>query len=150
MSGPAGPESLSTGADSDVGESGPAAPGGNETIFIAEDEPAVRVFVERVLSRAGYRVFAAANGPEALATASTLPELDLLFTDMVMPGMSGRELAAQLSATQPTARIVFASGYSADALAYGVGNDGKSPFLAKPFTADGLLACVREALDRPI
>ena len=123
--------------------------GGSETILVAEDEQAVRVFIERVLSRAGYGVLAAANGPEALALASTLPRLDLLFTDMVMPGMSGRELAAQLAATHPTARTVYASGYSNDALLYGVGTDGKSPYLAKPFTADGLLTKVREVLDSP-
>ena len=124
--------------------------GGTETILIAEDDPSVRAFVERVLSRAGYRVFAAANGPEALAKAATLPGLDLPFTDTMMPGMSGRELAAQLSTTHPKVPIVFASGYSAEALAYGVGNDGKSTYLAKPFTAGALLICVREALDRPI
>ncbi|MGD0018770.1 MAG: ATP-binding protein [Candidatus Limnocylindrales bacterium] len=121
--------------------------GGSETILVAEDEQAVRVFIERVLSRAGYRVLAAANGPEALAMASTLPHLDLLFTDMVMPGMGGRELAAQLSATHPGARTLFASGYSNDALLHGVGTDGKSPYLAKPFTADALLTRVREVLD---
>ena len=123
--------------------------GGRETILVAEDEPAVRVFVERVLSRAGYRVIAAANGPEALAMASTLPHLDLLFTDMVMPGMSGRELASRLAATQPRARTLFASGYSDDAVHYGVGEDGRSPYLAKPFTANGLLTRVREVLDSP-
>ena len=121
--------------------------GGQETILVAEDEEAVRVFVERVLSRAGYRVLAAANGPEALATASRLPHLDLLFTDMVMPGMSGRELSAQLAAIQPGARTLYASGYSDDAVLYGVGNDGRSPYLAKPFTAEGLLGRVREVLD---
>jgi len=121
--------------------------GGRETILVAEDEPAVRVFVERVLSRAGYRVIAAANGPEALAMASTLPHLDLLFTDMVMPGMSGRELASRLAATQPRARTLFASGYSDDAVQYGVGEDGRSPYLGKPFTANGLLTRVREVLD---
>ena len=121
--------------------------GGRETILVAEDEQAVRVFVERVLSRAGYRVFATANGPEALAMASTLPHLDLLFTDMVMPGMTGRELAARLAETQPQARTLFASGYSDDAVQFGVGQDGRSPYLGKPFTANGLLTSVREVLD---
>ncbi len=126
---------------------GRPALGGTETILVAEDEPAVRLFVERVLSRAGYRVLAAANGPEALVMASTLPHLDLLFTDMVMPGMGGRELAAQLSTTHPAARTLYASGYSNDAVVYGVGADGRSPYLAKPFTADALLVRVREVLD---
>ena len=126
---------------------GHPTPGGNETILVAEDEEAVRVFVQRVLSRAGYRVLAAANGPEALAMASTLPRLDLLFTDMMMPGMSGRELVLQLSETHPEARTLYASGYSDDALLYGVGQDSRSPYLPKPFTADVLLARVREVLN---
>jgi two-component system, cell cycle sensor histidine kinase and response regulator CckA len=119
--------------------------GGHETILVAEDEQAVRVFVERILTRAGYRVLAAANGPEALAIAATLPHLDMLFTDMVMPGMSGRELAAQLAVTHSNARTVYASGYSDDALAHGI--EGKSTYLPKPFSADGLLTRVREVLD---
>jgi PAS domain S-box-containing protein len=121
--------------------------GGSETILVAEDEQAVRVFVERVLSRAGYRVFAAANGPEALALATTLPNLDLLFTDMMMPGMTGRELAEHLSATHPDVPTLYASGYSDDALLYGLGNEGRSSYLPKPFTADALLTLVREVLD---
>jgi two-component system, cell cycle sensor histidine kinase and response regulator CckA len=112
-------------------------------------EEAVRVFVERILSRAGYRVLAAANGPEALAMAATLPHIDLLLTDMVMPGMSGRELAIQLATLHPTARTVYASGYSDDALQHGIGTAGNSTYIAKPFTSDVLLARVREVLDGP-
>jgi PAS domain S-box-containing protein len=120
--------------------------GGRETILVAEDEEAVRVFIERVLARAGYRVVAAANGSEALSLAAQLPHLDLLFTDMVMPGMSGRELATQLSALYPGLRRIFASGYTEDPLVRGL--TGQSdPFLSKPFTAEALLERVRSVLD---
>jgi PAS domain S-box-containing protein len=125
---------------------GGAAQGGRETILVAEDEEAVRAFVGRVLSGAGYRVVVAANGPEALSMAATLPHVDLLFTDMIMPGMGGRELAAQLMASHPQLRTVYASGYSEDAIRQGLEDDGSS-YLAKPFTADRLLARVREVLE---
>jgi two-component system cell cycle sensor histidine kinase/response regulator CckA len=124
-----------------------AKKGGAETILVAEDQEAVRVFVERVLSRAGYRVLAAANGQEALAMARTLPHVDLLFTDMVMPGMGGPELSRLLTAIHPRVRTLFASGYSDEALAKGFGSDGQVPYLAKPFTADQLLVRIRGALD---
>jgi PAS domain S-box-containing protein len=122
-------------------------PGGTETILVAEDEEAVRLYVERILSRAGYRVLAAANGPEALAIARTLPHLDLLFTDMVMPGMGGPELVDLLIAAQPSVRVLYASGYSDDALAEGFGSEGQVSILTKPFGADLLLARIREVLD---
>lgn len=122
-------------------------PGGTETILVAEDEEAVRLYVERILSRAGYRVLAAANGQEALAIARTLPHLDLLFTDMVMPGMGGPELVKLLTAAQPSVRVLYASGYSDEALAEGFRSEGQVSLLAKPFSADRLLARVREVLD---
>ena len=116
---------------------------------MAEDEEAVRLYVERVLSGAGYRVLAAANGQEALAIAKTLPQLDLLFTDMVMPGMGGPELVKLLTAVQPRVRILYASGYSDEALAQDFRSEGQASLLPKPFNADRLLARVRDALDGP-
>ena len=94
-------------------------PGGSETILVAEDQQAVRLLVERVLSRAGYRVLSAANGQDALALAKTLPHVDLLFTDMVMPGLGGIELSRLLTAIHPDVRTLYASGYSDEALAQG-------------------------------
>jgi PAS domain S-box-containing protein len=123
--------------------------GGSETILVAEDQDAVRLYVERVLIRAGYRVLAAANGQDALALAKTLPHVDLLFTDMVMPGLSGPELAKLLTAIHSGIRILYASGYSEEALDQGFGDAGQVPYLAKPFSTDGLLTRIREVLDSP-
>jgi PAS domain S-box-containing protein len=122
---------------------------GNETILVAEDEQAVRLFVDRVLTGAGYRVLAAANGPEALEVATTLEHIDLLLSDMVMPGMGGPELAELLTAMYPDVRVLFASGYTDDAILRGDGAGATVPYVAKPFTADGLLSRVRDVLDRP-
>ena len=126
-----------------------APPRGTETILVAEDEQAVRQFVGRVLTGAGYQVLTAANGNEALQVASALEHIDLLFTDMVMPGMGGPELAKLLVATHPDVHVLYASGYTDDAILRGNGAGASVPYLAKPFTADGLLSRIREALDRP-
>ncbi len=125
------------------------SPRGNETILVAEDERAVRLFVERVLTRAGYRVLTAANGDEALAMARTLERVDLLFTDMVMPGMRGPELAKALLAERPDLRTIYASGYTDDAMFRSHTARLPVPYVAKPFTAEVLLARVREVLDGP-
>jgi PAS domain S-box-containing protein len=135
-------------ADETAGRTNPMR-GGSETILVAEDQDAVRLYVERVLGRAGYRVFAAANGQDALALARTLPHVDLLFTDMVMPGMSGPELATLLTAIHPGVRTLYASGYSDEALDQGFDNKSQVPYLAKPFSTDGLLTRIREVLDSP-
>ena len=123
--------------------------GGNETILVAEDEAPVRRVIERVLTAAGYRVYVASNGHEALAMAPTLPHLDLLLTDVVMPGMSGVDLARQLALSRPDLRIIFASGYTGDSLIR-VGAKGSMPYLDKPFAAETLLTRVREVLDAPV
>jgi PAS domain S-box-containing protein len=126
---------------------------GTETVLVAEDEEAVRLFVERVLEGAGYQVLTAANGQEAIDAARTLSHVDLLFTDMVMPGIGGPELAELLREIHPETRTLFASGYSEDAiLRNAAGGSAGSPasYVAKPFTGDVLLSSVREALDKPV
>ena len=126
-------------------------PGGNETILVAEDEDAVRTFVARVLVGAGYRVVTASNAAEALSAAGGLPRLDLLFTDVVMPGMSGVELAARLTKTYPSLPAIYASGYSDEGVlpdAADPAGTGGVPYLPKPFTSEALLARVREVLDQ--
>jgi PAS domain S-box-containing protein len=121
--------------------------GGNETILVAEDERALRTFVERILRQAGYRVLAAANGFEALEIARKAARLDLLFTDIVMPNMDGPELARRLAKARPGVPTIFASGYSEQALMQGFGEGGRVPYLAKPYTAESLLTRIRETLD---
>jgi len=128
---------------------GPDSPIGNETILVAEDEPAVRTFVERVLSHAGYQVHTAANGEEALRLAATLGRLDLLFTDMVMPGMGGPELIEALTAERPHLRTICASGYTDNAVFRDGAGGSQLPYLSKPFTAEALLTLVRQVLDGP-
>jgi len=128
--------------------SGVRVKGGLETILVAEDEDAVREFVQRVLSGAGYRVVTAPNGAKALEAAAVLPRLDLLFTDVVMPGLTGVQLAEALAAVRPNLAIVYASGYAEESVLRAALDTDHMPFLAKPFTADALIAGVREALDR--
>jgi PAS domain S-box-containing protein len=134
--------------DETAGRTNPTR-GGSETILVAEDQDAVRLYVERILSRAGYRVLSAANGQDALTLAKTLPHVDLLFTDIVMPGLSGPELAKLLTAIHPGVRTLYASGYSDEALDRGFDKEGQVPYLAKPFNRDGLLTRIREVLNSP-
>ncbi len=124
------------------------APGGSETILVVEDEPAVRELVSRVLDSRGYAVLTAADGREALDFARHHDgHIDLLLSDVVMPGMSGRELAEHLLVISPETRVAFLSGYTDDeVLRHGV-LDAQFAFLQKPFTPDVLARKVREVLD---
>ena len=122
--------------------------GGTETVLLVEDEDSVRVLVRRVLERYGYRVIAAASPDAALALpAADLAAVNLLLTDMVMPGFSGPELAAILLDRQPALRVLCMSGYAEQsAESQGLGGVA-TDFIAKPFTAPGLGRKVRELLD---
>ena len=129
----------------------PAGPAGG-TVLVAEDEHLVREIARRVLEEAGYRVLTADDGDAALALASETHEregrTDLLLTDVVMPGMSGPELARRMQRSAPGLRVVFMSGYPAQAVAHhGVHAPGEH-FLQKPFQPDALVAQVAEALRR--
>ena len=118
-----------------------------ETILVAEDETSVRVFLRQLLAAQGYTVLEASNGNEALLAAEAFPgEIHLLLTDVVMPGMGGRELTEKLSRLRPTMRMLFISGYTDDAiLQHGV-LDGETAFMNKPFPPASLLEKVRELL----
>jgi len=123
------------------------AASGEETILLVEDDDAVRSLTRRTLVGQGYRVIEAANAAEALrAAAAHEGPLDLLLTDIVMPGMNGRELAEALVTTRPGTALLFVSGYTDDALIRGE-TDGAAPFLQKPFSSAALLGRVREVLD---
>ena len=124
--------------------------GGDELVLLVEDSPGVRNITSRLLMRHGYEVLEAADGDEALRVVTDQGHRpDLLLTDVVMPGMSGREVAASVRMELPEVRVLFMSGYP-DSLvtAQGVLIDNVH-FLAKPFTAASLLGAVRQALDSP-
>src|SRR5438046_1497274 len=126
----------------------PAA--GSETILLVEDEHLVRLLARKVLERAGYRVLVAAGGAEALDLAERYAgPIHLLLTDVVMPGMNGRELIRRLAPLRPDLRVLYMSGYADEAVAqHGVLDPGTA-FLQKPFTPGGLADKVRGVLDTP-
>jgi two-component system cell cycle sensor histidine kinase/response regulator CckA len=123
---------------------------GDETVFLVEDESAVRAFISQALRRRGYRVIEAADGDQAIDTAHGHADvIHLLVTDLVMPGMTGRELARFLTHERPGLRVLFISGYS-DERAEPRGSDGGPvAFLQKPFTPAVLARQVRQILDAP-
>ncbi len=129
---------------------GAAAPRGSETILLVEDEPALREITAQQLASMGYTVLSAASGPEAssLATRHAGP-LHLLLADVIMPVMSGPELAAELVAGGRDIRILYMSGYTDGRLARHGVLALHTLLLAKPFTSVDLARKVREALDRP-
>jgi CheY-like chemotaxis protein len=122
--------------------------GGTETVLLVEDENRVRDLAVRILDQLGYRVLQAGNGDTAIALAMEYGErIDLLMTDVVMPGMSGREVANRLTQIHPETRVLFTSGYTDDAIVHhGVLDEGVS-FIGKPYTPSALARKVREVLD---
>ncbi len=123
-------------------------PRGSETILLVEDEEAVRSMVRGLLETHGYRVFAADQAREVLQFCQLESgAIHLLLTDVVMPRMSGRELAERVIALHPETRVLYMSGYTDDAIVqHGVLNPGVA-FIQKPFTPDALMGKVREVLD---
>lgn len=121
---------------------------GHETILLVEDDAAVRELVRDELLKLGYRVFEAKNGLEAcLVGTQQMGALQLLLTDVVMPGMSGTELAQHLRVIKPDLKLLFISGYTDDV---GIGaGDSASAYLQKPFTPESLSKVVRDLLDAP-
>jgi PAS domain S-box-containing protein len=121
---------------------------GTETILLAEDDEGVRALTRMVLESRGYKVLEARHGEEAVRMGSSHPgKIDLAMTDLIMPGLSGRNLVQQLQKIRPGIKVLFMSGYLDDALAkHGILESGL-PFLQKPFTPDVLTTKVREVLD---
>jgi PAS domain S-box-containing protein len=125
------------------------APRGAETILVVEDEAALRQIVREVLEESGYTVLDAAHGMAAHELCTRTPgTIDLLITDVVMPGIGGSELAALLRGERPDMRVLYISGYTDDAVVVHEVMTGNMPFLAKPFTPADLARKVREVLDR--
>jgi two-component system, cell cycle sensor histidine kinase and response regulator CckA len=123
---------------------------GSERILLVEDEDGVREFARMVLQSNGYEVLEAKDGNEALTLAQQHPEqIHLMITDVVMPRMSGRQLAERFEQLRPDLRVLYVSGYTDDAIVRHGIVDAKMPFLQKPFSPVALARKVREVLDQP-
>jgi len=127
----------------------PAQPAhGRETILLVEDEAAVRDLARDVLQGNGYTVLEARHGSEALRICERHADpIHLMLTDVVMPGMSGRQLAERLAPLQPTMAVLYMSGYTNNAIVHRGVLDARTAFLQKPFTPDALARKVRAVLD---
>ncbi|MEX2182993.1 MAG: ATP-binding protein [Chloroflexota bacterium] len=123
--------------------------GGTETILLVEDDAEVRALAETILARYGYTVLAAPGGQTAVDLAATVDSIELLITDVMMPGLRGPELAERLVALRPGLRVLYISGYAVEA----VGNhdllERDANYLEKPFTPEALARIVRRILDTP-
>ena len=122
-------------------------PGGAETVLIAEDQPEVRRLALRILKGNGYRLLEASSGPEALELSHQhAGPIDLLVTDVIMPEMTGRELATRLRLSRPNIKVLYVSGYTADVIGRAGVVDAEVAYLPKPFTPAQLSIKVREVL----
>jgi two-component system cell cycle sensor histidine kinase/response regulator CckA len=123
-------------------------PGGSETVLVVEDQLALRHMVVEILEELGYKVIEASDPERALVLASSRDhEIDLLLTDVAMPGMNGRELAEKLVKNHPNLKVLYMSGYAEDdVLRFGVVH-GQAELIAKPFTSNALARRVRQVLD---
>jgi two-component system cell cycle sensor histidine kinase/response regulator CckA len=121
---------------------------GNETLLLAEDEPGVRSLARLALSSAGYAVLEAGRPEEAVEIARTHQgPIQLLVTDVVMPGMGGRQLAEQVAALRPGVKVLYLSGYTPDAVVRHGVLQADVAFLQKPFSVRSLTRKVRDVLD---
>jgi PAS domain S-box-containing protein len=124
-----------------------AVAGGSETILVVEDEPSLRELIVDLLTQSGYRVMEARSVEEAMELAHKTQSLHLLLADVIMPTMSGHDLAEHLLSIKPGLKVLYMSGYSADrVLSHGV-QDTETLLIGKPFTTQALLAKVRHLLD---
>ncbi|MBI2570112.1 MAG: response regulator [Candidatus Schekmanbacteria bacterium] len=122
--------------------------GGSETILLVEDEVTLRKLIRNLLSREGYTILEALTSEEAIALSDHYPEqIHLLLTDVVMPDLSGPEVAEQLRKRRSALKVLYISGYPGDAIVHHGFLDSKMNFLPKPFTAELLAGRVREVLD---
>jgi CheY-like chemotaxis protein len=146
------PQAAEGSPDSEFGVNrDPASLDGNETILLVEDEDALRRLLSESLASRGYRVMQASRGDDALSLARTHSgPIHLLIADLVMPRMSGRELAQSLSEIHGETRVLFISGYTQDVEIHREIAESEAAFLQKPFTPDALARRVRELLDSSV
>ncbi len=125
-----------------------AGPAGSGTVLVVEDQREVRRLACASLKRSGYTVIEAANGSEAMTLAGNHPgKIDLLVTDVVMPGMGGREVAEKLRARLPDLKVLFISGYTDDAVIHRLATGSSTGYLQKPFSPSTLISRIRALLD---
>jgi CheY-like chemotaxis protein len=121
---------------------------GTETILVVEDDETLRLYTVEILSDLGYSVLAAGNGAAALEIIGRGHNIDLLFTDIVMPGgMNGRQLADQATKQRPALKVLFTTGYTANAIVHHGRLDPDVELISKPFTYESLGRKIRELLD---
>jgi len=126
---------------------GAVLPGGTETVLVVEDEDLVRTLCVRILERLGYKVMQARSGAQAIEVAQSHGEsIDLLLTDVVMPGMNGAELATQMVLHYPEMKVLFTSGYTDDVISHRRVLEKGVSFIGKPYTPAALARKVREVL----
>ncbi len=145
------PTTTATAAANSVPDKAPVrAPDGHETILVVEDERDLREIITRTLIRHGYRVFQAIDGNNALQIWSEYKDnIDLVFTDVIMPGgVNGRELAERLLREKPNLKVIYSTGYSADALGRDFRLDPELNYLQKPYQPDDLARIIRRRLDK--
>ncbi len=140
--------SAGAGASRGVAATG-GAPGGTEAVLVVEDDRAVRAFAVRTLTDAGYAVLEAGSGERALELAEGDAPIDLLLTDLRMPGIQGRALAERLLACRPGLRVLLMTGFDEDAGTGEADDPAGRPLIHKPFGADALATAVRGVLDAP-
>jgi len=124
-------------------------PSGKETILLVEDEDLLRAMTAEVLQDLGYRVLDASSGRAALLISGLPERIDLVLTDVVMPGMGGREVWEAVSRQHPESRVLYMSGYTDDAVVRHGVKDAEVALLNKPFTPQELAERVRAVLDAP-
>jgi CheY-like chemotaxis protein len=123
---------------------------GSETLLLVEDEEVVRALIREILESHGYKVLEAQQADGALQTAAEYPApIHLVLTDLIMPGLSGWELAIQLASVRPEMKVLYTSGYTDNSIAHHEVLAPRTAFLQKPFTVEALLLKVREILDLP-
>jgi CheY-like chemotaxis protein len=121
-------------------------PATGERILVADDDAAIRRLVLQHLGRRGYVVLQAASGAEVLDLLGRGHAIDLLLTDVVLPGMNGWELGRRVASSQPRARVLYMSGYAPDELRGAITDPGVA-YIPKPFTPAQLIARIRAVLD---
>jgi CheY-like chemotaxis protein len=121
---------------------------GSETVLAVDDDPSIRDLLAEVLRPLGYKVLFAANGEEALTLAASHQEnIDLLLTDVMLPGIKGQELAKQLLHSCPGVNVLFMSGYLCPSMAHSESDQRFEAFIQKPFAPNALLRKIRNLLD---